>query len=61
MAVIQNTWVEKQKNKKNQETAPAFETNSKDTWCPVSNKKQIERFTNAARGVFIRTLRGVRK
>lgn len=61
MAVIQNTWVEKQKKKKVHETAPAYEFETKNTWLPVSTNKSLKRHTNATRAIYKQTLRGVRK
>lgn len=61
MAVIQNTWVEKQKKKRAVETAPAFESKPGDEWLPINDKTPIKRHTNAARASMRRTLRGVRK
>lgn len=61
MAVIQNKWVEKEKKKKAIETAPAFESNSMDSWLPINPSKQVKRTSHASRATMVRTLRGVRK
>lgn len=61
MAVIQNTWVEKQKKKKVEEKAPAFEASSIDSWLPIAPDKATKRFTIAMRASYKKTLTGVRK
>jgi len=61
MAVIQNTWIEKQKKKKELETAPAFEAAPTDNWLPIDTKKPVKRHTSASRGTYKHSLRGIRK
>lgn len=61
MAVIMNKWVEKEKKKKVHETAPAFASDSLDSWLPINAGTTIKRHTKAARSTMVRTLRGVRK
>lgn len=61
MAVITNKWVEKEKKKRVHETAPAFESNSLDSWIPINTGSIVKRHTKAARATMVRTLRGVRK
>lgn len=61
MNTIPNKWVEKEKKKKGQETAPAYEFDDKDTWTPSTIEKTIERHTNAARATYKKTLRGIRR
>ena len=61
MSVIQNKWVEKQKKKREVDTAPAFDSNKDNSWVPVKIDKKIKRHTPAAHSMFKRTLRGVRK
>lgn len=62
MAVITNKWVEKEKKKKVHETAPAFLSDSIDTWIPINTGgKPVKRHSHAARATMVRTLRGVRK
>lgn len=59
MAVIKNTWVEKEKKKAKAETAPAFQSNDEDTWAPV--KKKVKREITSSNATMRKTLRGVRK
>ena len=61
MNTIPNKWVEKAKKKKTAETAPAYEFNTKDTWLPINKDKQPAKHTNAARGTYKHSLRGIRK
>ena len=61
MSVIPNKWVEKQKKKKVNETAPAYESNPKDSWLPVDPKKATKRDSRPAITPLIHSLRGVRK
>lgn len=61
MAVILNKWIEKQKKKKEHQTAAAYESNSIDSWIPVKPDVQIKRHGVASRASLVRTLRGVRK
>lgn len=61
MSVIQNTWVEKQKKKKIEEKAPAFESVAIDSWLPIAPDKAAKRFTIAMRASYKKTLSGVRK
>ncbi len=60
MATIANTWVEKIKKKKVQDTAPSYEYNKVDTYS-IDTKKPKKRFTIPSSGNLVRTLRGVRK
>lgn len=60
MATILNTWIEKIKKKKEPETAPSYGRNPLvDTYAP--DAKKPKRFTLPSAGVFVRTLRGIRK
>jgi hypothetical protein len=61
MTVLQNKWVEKIKKKRAQDTAPAYDIDNHDTWQPIKADKIIKRFSHAARTMYTRTLRGVRK
>jgi len=61
MPVIQNTWVEKQKKKKVRETAPAYASNHLAESEIYNATKPETRHTHAARCIFVKTLRGVRK
>ena len=61
MAVIQNKWVEKEKKKKAAETAPAFETDSTDTWQPSKTEKPKARHSPASVATMRKTLRGIRR
>lgn len=61
MAVIQNKWVEKEKKKRGQETAPAFEAAPIDNWLPINPEKPVKRSSKASRASYKNTLRGVRK
>ena len=61
MAVIKNTWIEKQKKKKEHHTAPAYK-NDPIAESEVTNaKRPAKRFTTSARATMTRTLRGIRK
>jgi hypothetical protein len=61
MAVIQNKWVEKEKKKRTNETAPAYESDPLADRSAYNAKKPEKRHTNAARATYKQTLRGVRK
>lgn len=61
MAVIQNSWIEKQKKKKSNETAPAFDVAPIDNWLPINPSKQTKRSSKASRANYQQTLRGVRR
>lgn len=61
MAVIQNKWVEKEKKKRAQDTAPAFETDSTDTWKPAKIDKSKKHHSPASVSTMRKTLRGIRK
>lgn len=61
MAVITNKWIEKEKKKKVHETAPAFTSDSLDSWIPINNGTPVKRHSKASRSTMVRTLRGVRK
>jgi hypothetical protein len=61
MAAITNKWIEKEKKKKAIETAPAFESNSLDSWLPINPSKQKKRTSQASRSTMVKTLRGVRR
>ena len=60
MAVIQNSWIEKERRKKGVETAPSYLYDPEDTWQPVNNP-EAKRHTNAARAIYKKSLRGIRK
>lgn len=59
MSVIVNKWVEKERKKKGQETSPSYASSDYDII--KSTKLAVKRHTHAARGTYVRTLRGVRK
>lgn len=61
MAVIKNTWVEKQKKKKVHESAPSYESDPDSDTYQFNAKKPVKRHSHAARATMVRTLRGVRK
>lgn len=61
MAVIQNTWIEKQKKKKTHETAASYESDPLSESAQYNAKKPLKRYTNASRATMVRTLRGIRK
>lgn len=61
MLVIQNKWVEKQRKKKEKETAPSFEMYKSDSWKPVDVTKSIDRFNKATQATRHKTLTGLRK
>lgn len=61
MGIIPNKWIEKQKKKKEHETAPAYAPDPDADSIPYNSKKPLKRYTNAARAVIFKTLRGVRK
>jgi hypothetical protein len=61
MAVIQNKWIEKQKKKKTNETAPAYDSDPLADSSAYNAKKPEKRHTNASRSTMVRTLRGMRK
>ena len=60
MDTIRNSWVEKVKKKKVQETAPSYERDYVDTFSPHA-KKPKKRFSIPSAVSFVKTLRGVRK
>lgn len=61
MNVIPNKWIEKKKKKKENETAPAYASDPYAESLPYNSKKPLKRYTNAARAVLVKTLRGVRR
>jgi IS4 transposase len=61
MAVIPNKWVEKEKKKRVHETAPAFETDSTDTWQTSKTEKSKARHSPASVATMRKTLRGIRR
>lgn len=61
MATIPNTWIEKEKKKRAQDTAPAFESNSTDTWQPANTEKPKKRHSPASVSTMRKTLRGIRR
>lgn len=61
MAVIRNTWVEKVKKKKAHETAPAYESYSREDDFATQTQKPSKRHTPSLKATMSKTLRGVRK
>ena len=61
MAVILNTWVEKQKKKAKHETAPSYKNDPLAESEIYNAKKPEKRFSHASRTVLVKTLRGIRK
>lgn len=61
MPVITNTWVEKERKKRMHETAPAYDFEHDDSYSISSTEKKSRRHNHAARGMYSKTLRGVRK
>jgi hypothetical protein len=61
MATIRNTWVEKIKKKKEHETAPSYERDPLADTYAHDAKKPKKRFSLPSTGIFVRTLRGIRK
>lgn len=59
MSTITNKWIEKERKKKAPDTAPSYSQSHYDIL--DSTGKPIKRHTFAARGSYVRTLRGVRK
>jgi len=62
MRAIPNRWVHKTREKRKEETAPAFENADDDKYTVESTKKQSKRFTQAStHAQMFKTLRGLRK
>lgn len=61
MHSIPNTWVEKIKKKKSQDTAPSYESNKISDDFAYSTRRPEKRHAPSLIASFKRTLRGVRK
>lgn len=61
MQVIPNKWIEKLRKKKDAETAASYKAEIFDSWDVANNETRIERYTKAAKSVYVKTLRGIRK
>lgn len=61
MDAIPNKWVIKERKKRGHETAPSYASQEIDDAIPINTGKHAKRFTNASRGLYTKTLRGVRK
>lgn len=59
MSTIQNKWIEKERKKKTSDPAPSYSQSHYDIL--DSTGRPLKRHTFAARGSYVRTLRGVRK
>lgn len=60
MNTITNTWVEKERKKRVNETAPSY-TADKTDYFKYSTRKPASRHSPAARASMVRTLRGIRR
>lgn len=61
MHAMQNSWVEKQRMKKKQETAPAYESYVYKNDFKQQTRKPAKRHTPSLKATMSKTLRGVRK
>lgn len=61
MHAIRNTWVEKVKKKKVQETAPSYDSYKIDDEFKHATRKPEKRHTPSLKATMRKTLRGVRK
>ena len=56
-----NSWVEKELKKKKHTTESAYEHIPIDERDPYNMKKPKKRYTKATSGIYVKTLRGIRK
>jgi|GEM_PF-2373421 len=61
MPTIQNKWIQKERKKREAETAAAYASDKSDSYSIVSLKKPVKRFSLPSYTTMARTLRGVRK
>jgi len=60
MNTIPNKWIEKERKKRSPETAPSYTTDRTD-YFKYSTRKPKSRHDPAARAIYTKTLRGIRR